>query len=277
MPNIIWYLMLTVFSIIILVYTLIKQDTKKGLAIYFVISGMAYALDFLVLIIFHGYEYHPYVYKEMWWDITLGSMISQGFAVPAIGTFLIMFNFRFGWYVVAGLFFMGIEEIFIHLGIYKHLWWHTIYTGSLILMGYLFARLWKGYLKEPTKLAQYLNMYFLALLVCNTIRFILSSIFHTHGFHLGWFEDVIRDQIAVNALYIFLFNILVTFVVVNFYRWYSVLAVVTLDSLFYILFLKVGILTLSSNWFVLLFAFLLTMLIGLYRWVYLRIFVARLN
>ncbi|MUK87917.1 hypothetical protein GMD78_05830 [Ornithinibacillus sp. L9] len=271
-PNYFWYVALLTISLIALVIAVIKHPTKKRLfQTYFFITGLAYFVDYNILVIFNAYDYHPNLAEHPWLDTTFGSIFSQGISVPIAATIIAGFNLGFITMLLTAFGFMGIEELFRFLGIYEHHWWKTWYTGILLLIAFSFAKVWYQLLANPSATTKFITIYMTLIVYTNTLRFFMLLLFSTHLYKMGWFEDPIRDHIAGNALLLFIYSVPVTVVVLQF-SWIWILFILIIEIVMDYTLIGIGVIELASYWNPFYFAFLLlTTLIGV-RWLYVKWF-----
>ncbi len=141
-PNYFWFFVLSGISLFVFIIAIIKHKEKKRLVqTYFFISGLAYIVDYFTLIIFQGYDYKPNLFKSFWFDSTLGSIVSQGFAIPTAASVIAAFHYPFVIIILTTISFIGIEELFIKFDLYDHHWWRTWITFFTIAYLFLFSKI----------------------------------------------------------------------------------------------------------------------------------------
>lgn len=134
--NTIWYILLGIITILILVIVFIKTPNRKHvLALYLTTSGITFfAFEVINLMCLKAYIYFPKILSNQHDDSVVGNLFSQT-SVSASAVLITVFNLKFHWQLIIALIYGGIEELFVHLGIYKHNWYRTWMTiiGILIL------------------------------------------------------------------------------------------------------------------------------------------------
>ncbi|MFX3635740.1 MAG: hypothetical protein ACE3L7_13620 [Candidatus Pristimantibacillus sp.] len=129
-PAFVPYLLLIVISLMLFAFSWHKsKHAKIIIPFYICISGIIYIFELVVYIIFDSYHYMPGVFTDRFYDSAFGAVVSNGFIAPSTCIFIAIFGLGFWWILLIAAGFMGIEQTFIHLGIYEHVWWKTIYTG----------------------------------------------------------------------------------------------------------------------------------------------------
>ncbi len=247
-----------------------KESNKKVVPFFFCISGSIFLFEYVIFVLFESYQYYPEIFNNDYFDSVLGSNISNGFIVPAVAIFIAVFNLGFWWIILIIIGFVGIEELFLYLGVYHHFWWKTIYTSIGLLINFHLGKwLWhliRYHLNRFT--LRIFILYFVNLAMQGTIMFYLVAIFHLLFFHVTWYDDLSRGHIAFVTLYFFIDSIFFSLLVVSRTNWF-------LRALFIFgltcvnLFLhKIGILEVASIWVL---ALLTLIQIGeLYLLIYMR-------
>lgn len=272
-PNYVWYLGLLLVSLIAFVIVLMKTKRKKQIIqTYFFIFGSSYFVDFVVLILFNGYEYKPHFIDSLWIDSTLGSIFSQGIAVPIASIVIAGFHLRWKAILTTTILFLGIEGLFLYLGIYEHHWWKVWYTGLLLPIGFYLAKFWYQLLINPSKQVKFVTIYMTLVGYSTTLKFFLVLLLTSHFYSVGWFNDQVRDHLAANALYIFIYMIFVTTVIVLKFNWRWIIGILSFEVLLDYFFIQIGILKLAAHWGIHYFVLLLIITLILFRKLYVNWF-----
>ncbi|WJH36106.1 hypothetical protein N6H14_09605 [Paenibacillus sp. CC-CFT747] len=136
--------------------------------------------------------------KDPWFDGVLGGIASDGFIVPAAGVFLTVY--RIGWpgMAAAALAFMGIEILFLSLGVYADNWWNVLYTGLSLPVFFLIARwIWRLIrCRMDRALPRFLILYFVNLTLQFSLVFLYSALLGALHYRLPWFADVSRGHVV---------------------------------------------------------------------------------
>ena len=269
MINIIAFTLLSTISLFFLIYTYWKKKNIHVFSGWLFIAGISYAFEFVVLIVFNGYEYHPNILENRFHDTILGTIVSQGITIPAFGVFIAGFQLRFIWILLFSGLFMGIEEIFIALDLYHQYWWKTIYTGLFLISAFAILKKWYTFFPnlQQKKILWFITLLFLNIPISLTISWFLSAVFQLYTYDIGWFKDFDRDHTAFLGVYCVFTSIIYTMIALSKEK-----RAVTFTLLIGFLFLidwglfKYGILTLSENWS--LFYFLLFHIFSALTYVY---------
>jgi hypothetical protein len=160
------------------------------------------------------------------------------------------------WMIGFAAFLMGIEELFIRLGLYEHHWWKTPYTGIFLMIGFGIAKWWARMLPLQKRWIKWFNLYFANNLVNHSVTFFLGAFFDSHEFNPGWFSDISRDSLSFEALWWFIHSVPVTFLVQIWFKWYSLLILFVVDWIIFMLMEQNGLLVLKHGWNVTLFSLL---------------------
>ncbi|MDL4843126.1 hypothetical protein [Aquibacillus rhizosphaerae] len=278
MPNYVWFLFLFIISLAIFIITIKKlSDRERLIQTFLYISGIAYIVDYVVLIVFNSYQYKPGLSESLWFDSTFGSIFSQGILVPTVAMAIAGFHLNFLWIILISVGFMGIEELFLAVDVYEHHWWKTWYTGFLLLIGFYLAKNWYQSLQKPSIFTQLVTIYMAICFYVTTLRFFMVMQFSTHYYSVGWFSNPLRDHIAGNALILFIWMIPVTIVVTVWFRWYSVLILLASEWIIDHLLIKYGYMHIAPFWHVYYFVIILLVSVLLFRFIYLQWFIKKMK
>lgn len=202
MPHYIWYLLLTIISGFILVIALYKTKSLYLVTMWLFWSGISYLFELVVFVFFRSYDYKPHVLSSSFHDSVLGSIPSQGLAVPIAASLVAVFNLSFLPIILIVLTFMGIEELFIKLGIYCHHWWKTLYTGLFLLPVFYISKAWLKAVKNNRSHFIFQITFFLILApLVVTLTWIYFAVLRQYEFEKAIFEHFDRNNTALNAFY----------------------------------------------------------------------------
>lgn len=249
MSGLFWYLLITFISLTIFLYTLIKIKDKKIIAVYTFLAGIVYLFEYVVLILLKSYLYKPGLLKDAYFDSILGSIASNAFSVPMLGTFVAAFQLKWPWIVlIIGLFYL-VEEFFLYINIYQHFWWRTPFTAIGLFLFFSIAKKWflhlKGSMPNPIR---FLTLYFTNVLIQATFVYVIVAFFGMYHYEIGWFHDKSRDHVAFSSVYIFALGLIFTAIIFFRFNW-KWKAVIILATLFIDYFLlKNKILFQSPQW-----------------------------
>ncbi|MFX3624793.1 MAG: hypothetical protein ACE3JP_12355 [Ectobacillus sp.] len=250
MLNVVYFIILSILGTLLFGYTMWRTQLPRGrvLTIFFVISGISYILEYVIFVLFHSYDYYPKVLKEQWFDSLLGAIVSQAMVVPVIGMCIVAFHLRFYWILMFAALLMGIEEYFLHLGIYEQHWWKTGYTGILVIIGFSIGKWWNHKLTQVKPWVEWFNIYFAIGLITQTTAYFIVVLMHSHLYSPGWFANSIRDSVAMDALFWFIHSILGTFLIQFWFKWYSMLLLYIVDFWVFTFFEQSGVLRFGMHW-----------------------------
>ncbi|UFT98070.1 hypothetical protein KO561_12745 [Radiobacillus kanasensis] len=225
---------------------------------YLCIAGLIYLFEYVLLVLFESYEYFPGVFRDDYFNNILGANISNGFIVPSVTVFISVYNLGFWWIILIIIGFVGIEELFMYLGVYHHNWWKTVYTsGGLLLIFFLGKYIWRLIRYHSNQFTlRVAVLYFVNVVTQGTFMFYLVAIFHLFLFQVSWFDDPSRGHIAFVTLYFFIDSVFYSLMVVSKIKWfYQALFIIGLTCV-NVLLQQIGILKVSGNWVIALITFL---------------------
>ncbi|QKS47774.1 hypothetical protein HUB94_25830 (plasmid) [Paenibacillus cellulosilyticus] len=229
MPNAVPYLILIFLSVVTLIYAFYYARTYITLVWFLALAGLIYVFEFVILVLFNSYVYYPKLIDNAYLDSMFGAFVSNFCAVPVAGITIITFRLRFVWFIVSALFFIGVEWLFLRLGIYEHHWWRLSYTFVLIIVFFWLSRYWASQTVLGSKLFRYLSMVLFSVSLCDSLGFAMS-LAGTCAFHIGLFANPTRDDIFVRFLFIMATSLILasTIFITTSLRWITAaLAVVT--------------------------------------------------
>lgn len=173
-----------------------------------------YGFEYVILVLFNSYVYHPGILKNPYFDNIMGSIFSNAIYIPSAAQFIAAFRLKLIWVVLITGIFLGIEWLFLALGIYKHFWWSTLYTAIGLPTFFLISRQWYILIRKTyNSFVQILTLYFISISILANFFFILAAFLKTHYFSIGWFENHTRDHVAFDAFYLSLLSIILVVLV----------------------------------------------------------------
>lgn len=250
MKNTYWYLGLAVIGLLLLTFTLWKKKDIRLLVLLFCLDGISHPFETTVLLLHPGYRIMPGISGNKLLDGAQGAFISDFFIISSAAVMVAAFNLKPVWMLLTASFIMGIEWLFLSLGIYEHYWWKTIYTGiGLMTFLYIGKKIWSAirdnYLNRYVLL---LILYFSFLVVHNILTFTSAASFHKFHFEAGWFPDPTMDHLIFGAVYLYIISIIAAVLVWARINWsFRIMGLVAMYALDFLLFKK-GILRFDSNW-----------------------------
>lgn len=130
MGNAIWFIIVAVPSVLFLIYIYWRKRDLKLVALHSFLIAISFMFDLVIFVFLQSYEYYPHILKKTYYDMCIGAYLSQGIYVSSVALFTAAFNLGYGWILFFIAMFVGIEYLFLALGIYKLNWWHPGYTGA---------------------------------------------------------------------------------------------------------------------------------------------------
>ncbi|MEH7438692.1 hypothetical protein V7182_14565 [Neobacillus drentensis] len=217
MPNYIVYLVLLLISTILFVLSWRKAANKKLIILYLCMAGSIYYFEFVILVILKSYEYVPGIFKDPYFDNVFGANVSDGFIVPLATVFIAVFDLSIGWIVFIVLCFIGIEELFLELNVYKQFWWKTIYTALSLPIQFALGK-WVWYLirfHSNRFIVRLGTLYFANITIQASFLYYFSAVFGVIYYRVNWFDEPTRGHIAFAAMFAFVASIFFALLVVS--------------------------------------------------------------
>ncbi|WP_442593736.1 hypothetical protein [Neobacillus sp. D3-1R] len=249
MANHFWYGLITLISIIIFIITFHKTHDKKVIPLYTFLSGITYLLEYVILVLFKSYEYHPHLLKNNYYDGLLGSIASNAFSVPMVGAFIGALNLSWKWILFIVGIFLITEKWFVHIHAYTQFWWGIIHTGIGLMICFFIAKRWyqelQGNISIPVR---FITLLFTSLLIQASTAFVLVAFFDLYHYEIGWFKNDSRDHVAFATAYILFLALIFTSLVSFKIKWlWKIVAILFMLPLNWLL-KETNILHMSENW-----------------------------
>lgn len=185
-----WYYVLIIISVVLLIVSLIHKKDWKLLVLHLNVAAIILPFEIVVLIL-KGYQYLPGILSDPRLDNYIGSYVSNSFIVPASAVVINAFSLSGRYIIGIAAFFTGIDWCFSLMGIYKHFWWKSIYTGVGLSVLYAISRwIWFGFQeKMPALLFRLAVIYLTYTPIHNIIIFLLNKGGELFRFQLYWTGD----------------------------------------------------------------------------------------
>lgn len=161
-------------------------------------TGFAYLFEYVVVVLFRGYEYRPKFLKNKELDNIVGSVWSQLFYVPVAALFITAFKFGWKMKLFYSLFFAMIEKFFIQLGIFRNFWWKTRYTFVMIYFSFLLNDYWKKGLDKRNSIVLNISFFNMVQATWMNTVFVLAlmkKVQYGIGNHFNWKEHLLVSPI----------------------------------------------------------------------------------
>lgn len=231
MPSFVPYFILAVLSAAVLIWIFIRSKRFHTFVAYLTFMGMIYIFEVFIVVVFAAYEYKPQITPIRYMDNMIGASVSNTLAVPTIATLIAVFQLRFRWIALFALLFGGIESLFLHLGVYVHVWWRVPYTVATLIFYFSLTKWWMRKLlggSRPIRLVSFF-MYTLALVYTTIFVLMLSGV---RMFLPGIFNDIHRDDTFFTNIYGLMKALLLTAAIfwLRNWRWLFAVAAIIMIS-----------------------------------------------
>ncbi|MGE5675419.1 MAG: hypothetical protein ACM3XM_16335 [Mycobacterium leprae] len=249
MPNAFWYVMLALSALTPFVYALWKVRDKKIIATYSFLGGITFIAEYVVFTLLHSYEYMPHILDRNYFDDVMGAFFSDAFVIPMTGSVVAAFQLRFRSICLVAVIIGLIEELFLTLGLYRHIWWRTLFTVVGAVLWFVVAkRLYPLLHRRMPGLLHALLIYLASTFVHASIVFFVVALFGAYRYQVGWFQDQTRGHVAFATTYILGWGLIFTPLVVFRLRWGWRILVLLLTLPADWLLWRSGILHLTPRW-----------------------------
>jgi hypothetical protein len=208
-PIALWFVIPAVFCTLLFIVIFWRKKDLKLWELYLCLNAISLCLENIIFVFLNSYVYKPGILKHPYADSALGAYFSQSYYVTSAALLIAAYNLRIYWIIFYTAMFVGIEYLFLFLGIYKLIWWHPGYTAVGLVLFFLIAKKWYRFLLQPS--SRFIR--FLTLVSLNYGNYATISalpvILEVFQFVGGWFDDPLRDSIAVIIVAIFIRSVVI--------------------------------------------------------------------
>lgn len=248
MSNMFWYALLGMISIVMAVYTFKKTEFRIHLAVYIFTMGLAFFMEYIVLILFNAYSFYPLVLHDRWYDNTVGSSLSQALFIPSFLMVLNAFRFNISGILFALFCVFLIEEFFIWKELYAHIWWHSSYTILILFVSIFVLKAWQKMLINRSPAAEFVTMYMAITTSMQGITIFVQAFLETYGYSIGWFNTPSRDSIAFNTAYWIIYSLLLAAILQYLFSYLTLSLLLIGDFILNYYLYKLGVLYVDQFW-----------------------------
>jgi len=200
--NTIWYILLAVTSIISLVLILYKSNNRKFI-IGFSLSvlGVTFFAETCLLTLSNAYRYFPKISSDPFLDSIIGNYFSQ-FSITTTAVLTTVFKLTTIWNFIFAATYYFIEESFLKIGIYQHIWYKSWFTFIAVLLMLWVVKRWYYYLRGYSP--KYI--YYLSLFAGASALFSITIVFFIYAFsiqviNINFNLEFFRDQAILIVSY----------------------------------------------------------------------------
>lgn len=158
--NTIWYLLLSTLSLFVFLIAVHKaRNRKRTVSFYLALIGAVYYFEAFIMFYFGAYEYYPKIIGCPYYENLFGNFFSQA-SVCAVALLIAVLNIPFYWSIIFAGFYMIIEELFILIGIYKHIWYQTWMTFAGLILLFWSSKKWYGkIIQDSNNFLHYVSLF----------------------------------------------------------------------------------------------------------------------
>jgi hypothetical protein len=266
--NAYWYVGLALLSLILLGFVFLKK--RNNIHIFFqflLLIEIAYLIEAVIYIFLGSYLYHPKViHYNAYYDSHLGALTSNLITVPAVATFISVFQLSWRWIILSAALLAGIEWLFVKLQIYTLHWWRIEYTALGLLAYFPLAKV--IYRRLSHSLSGFIHSVFLFLCIApfsGTFHVVPIMFFSNRVYLPGWYDNQSYDTSAFAMVYYISICVFLVVLVkmIRKHRWLKHLITLMFTISVTIILKKLGILYSTvwwDSWFYILFPLILLMI-----------------
>lgn len=264
--NTIWYILLLFTSIIAIVVTLKYSPNRKfTFAFSFAVLGITYIIEVFLLLISNAYTYYPKIVKDEFMDAVLGNIFSQ-VSVSSTAVLVSVLNLSNIWILVFSIIYFLIDVLFVHLGIYEHNWYMSIYTLiGFIPYCWIVKKWYERILSKPNKLIYYITLFLGVFSIGGNSIITSLRLLEIQIFRADFYTDMSKNHTATGIIYgIILITILIALYKRKSQMVFKGIIFIFLFMCQYVLY-KLNILYVKPGWF---FIIAVLDLFGFYMWIH---------
>lgn len=142
--NTVWYVILGITAAVQIAIALYKSDNRGQITAFFItVFGITLAVETPLLIFMHAYTYSPLIFTKTgnpFDDVLAGNLFSQ-LAITASLLFVTVLKLKPYWYFIFAAAYGLVEELFLGLGIYSHIWYRTWITVLMLPPAFVLIKL----------------------------------------------------------------------------------------------------------------------------------------
>ncbi|MBD2870324.1 hypothetical protein [Paenibacillus arenilitoris] len=226
----------------------------KLVALFFCMSGMAGFLENIIFFWLQSYEYYPQILENGYYDMTLGAYISQRFLVSTVAVSIAAFGLGVAPVLLLTAMFVGIELIFLAIGIYKLNWWNPAYTAIGLFLYFLMTKKWyDSLLWVSSRFIRFFTLFSMTYTLYTDIIAIPTLAGH-YRFAVHWFDDPARNTVMVILIDCFIASFLVAVVCYCRLHWAIKASVPLAMWASYFVLIRLQLFTFTHVWDLLVFA-----------------------
>lgn len=253
--NTIWYILLGISTLVELITVMFKVKNRQlAIAFYLTISGIVLTFETIILFFMKAYVYYPMILKNPprpFDDVLAGNLFSQ-FSVGASALLVVLLNFKLYWFLIFGVIYGIIEELFIALGIFRHNWYQTWMTVIGIPIFFWVAK--KMYIQfiKGIKPAYYYGYIFFALYTCNVITLMWGlALFRIQDINTALISDPEVSRLYGALGHFLLLSISIMLIYFLRLKWiWKALVILLLYTIYYIAY-RLNLVLIKEGWFLL--------------------------
>lgn len=211
MANIIYYIILCVIGVAVSALIIYKKRKKHSVStmILFCLfaAGISWIGEFTVLGLFNSYAYKTGVLADPWAQNLLGHMLLNASLYPAIALITAVYSIRYYKIAIISGVFVGIEFLFVHLGVYEHHWWKYYMTFIGVFLYLSFLKFWyPRMIRKPYGWTRFFTFYMAAMVILHFPTPVLTLLGKEH-FQMAWVNHVFGNMYLSSIVLIFTYHL----------------------------------------------------------------------
>lgn len=254
--NIAGYVILAGIGVGVTFYSIyIKRNIYKVSTLvmfYLFVAGATWIGEFIVLGLFNSYAYKTGIFVNPWAQNLLGHLILNTTLYPAMAIVVVAYSFRFGGMCSIAVIILGMEYLFLKLGLYEHHWWRYYMTALTVLLLLIISKYWFAkLLQKPYGSTRAVTFYFIAMVIIHIPAPILLLLGKQH-YQTALTDRLSKDFYLSSVIFIFFYHLILSFIfvlltcVLKKWYWKAVPFIfpITVQSLL----ARIGILKIADGW-----------------------------
>lgn len=217
--NTVWYIALGATSAVSIIIMFIRSKVRKKLfAFWFGVLGFTYMLEACLVLLFNAYTYHPMMRPEdPFFDAVLGNIFSQ-VSVSSSAVLICVLGLSNWWLAGFSAAYFMIDVLYVHLGVYEHFWYQSVFTlGGFFLYGLIVKWWYKRMVSGFAKWLYYATLFLSVFAVTTNIVGTALKLLNLRVFQASFYSDLSKNHTVVVLIYGYVLII----IMIALYKWKS--------------------------------------------------------
>ncbi len=212
MTDYIWYYSLAAVSFITGLWVIIQKrktyPVSTMMIYYLFATGITWIGEFIVLGIFHSYEYKTGLYDSIWAQSLIGHLLLNTTMFPAAGLIMVTNSRSYLRSALIAAVFVVIEYLFHELGIYVQHWWRYYMSAVNLFIFEAVSRIWFNKMVRPFRRStRAVVLYFVGMVIIH-LPSPLLLLYGRMNYTMEWIYQMVHDIYITSIIISFFLHLL---------------------------------------------------------------------